>query len=124
MNLFSRMIAAAVVTAAVLSPAAVWAHAQLDHASPTVGSKVASAPTQVQIWFDQEVNPAGTSIEVFDSAGKEIDLKDSKQDTQDHSLMVVNLPRALASGTYTVKWKALCMQGHKTQGEFKFTVGR
>jgi methionine-rich copper-binding protein CopC len=38
------------------------AHAQLDHASPAVGSQADATPTEVKIWFDADVDPAGTSI--------------------------------------------------------------
>jgi hypothetical protein len=108
--------------AMLLMAATAWAHAQLDHASPAVGSEVKASPGQVQVWFDDEVNPSGTTIQVFDPAGKQIDLKDSKQDKKDKALMTVSVPKTLPDGVYKVKWHALCLEGHNTEGDYTFTV--
>ena len=45
------------------------AHAFLDHATPAVGSVVHGAPAQVRLWFTQELEPAFSSVRVFDRSG-------------------------------------------------------
>jgi len=46
------------------------AHAFLDHAEPKVGSTVKGSPTEVKIWFTEELEGAFSKIEVFDAQGK------------------------------------------------------
>jgi methionine-rich copper-binding protein CopC len=111
----------AVIVVLLAIPSA-FGHAQLDHANPKVGSKVDASPGRVQIWFDDKVDPKGTSIQVFDASSKQIDGKDCKQDEKDKTLMSVSLPQHLPDGTYKVTWTALCEDGHTTKGEFTFIV--
>ena len=97
--------------------AAARAHAFLDHADPRVGSTVA-APGRVELWMTEDLEPAFTTLRVFDSQGHEIDRKDA---TISGATMIVSLP-PLGPGTYLVKWKAVATDTHITSGTFKFTV--
>ncbi len=97
------------------------AHAFVDHALPAVGSQVNPAPAAVKIWFTEAIEPAFSSIEVTDSAGKQVDLKDTHVDEKDHTLLIVSLG-ALPPGTYAVSWKVVAADTHKTHGDFKFAV--
>ena len=97
------------------------AHAFLDHSDPKVGSTEAGSPTQVKIWFTEELEGAFSKIQVFDASGKEIDKKDSKVDASDKALMAVSVP-TLAPGTYKVRWIAVAVDTHHTSGSFEFTV--
>lgn len=110
---------AAVMVLALAAP--VLAHAFLDHAEPAVGAKIAASPTQVKIWFTEEVEPAFTAVQVFDAVGKEVDKKDVQQDAKDKKLMSVSVPQ-LAPGVYKVTWQAVAADTHKTTGSFTFTV--
>jgi len=104
---------------AVQSPA--WAHAFLDHAQPQVGSTVTNSPTEVKIWFTQELEPAFSSIEVKNAQGKEVDKKDVHVDAKDKSLLIVSLP-PLPAGKFTVAWHVVSVDTHRTQGHFEFTI--
>jgi methionine-rich copper-binding protein CopC len=75
----------------------------------------------VKAWFTEELEPAFSKIQVFDSAGKEIDKRDGEVDASDKTLMSVSLPK-LAPGTYKVKWSAVAVDTHHTTGTFTFTV--
>jgi methionine-rich copper-binding protein CopC len=93
------------------------AHAFLDHAQPRVGSTVA-APDHVELWMTEDLEPAFTTVQVFDSQGRQIDRKDAKISG---ATMILSLPK-LAPGTYLVKWKAVASDTHRTTGTFNFTV--
>jgi methionine-rich copper-binding protein CopC len=99
----------------------VRAHARLDRADPKVGSTVSDSPTQVEIWFTDDLDMSGTTIEVLDASGTRVDKKDAHVDPKDNSAAAVSIPH-LAAGKYKVVWHALCPQGHKTKGEFTFEV--
>jgi len=113
---------AAVLLSAILTIQSIAsAHAFLDHADPKVGSEIVSAPAEVKIWFTQAIEPAFSSIQIYDAAGKEIDKKDSHVDASDKKLLIVSLP-ATSSGKYKVVWHVVSVDTHRTQGDFKFTV--
>lgn len=97
------------------------AHAFLDHADPRVGSTVGSAPSQLTLWFTQNIEHAFTSVEVVNAAGARVSVGKPRIDTE-NSLMQIGL-RPLPSGVYTVRWRALSVDTHTTQGSFTFQVG-
>jgi methionine-rich copper-binding protein CopC len=109
------------IVALLLAPPAAQAHAQLDHASPKVGSTVAPAPKDVVLWFTEAVEPKFSSIEVVDDKG--LAVQAGKASLMGSAALRVPL-KALAPGTYTVNWKVLSVDTHRTQGSFSFTVGR
>ena len=105
----------------VLPSLRVSAHAFLDHSDPSVGGKVHSAPATVRIWFTEAIEPAFSSIKVFDTTGKEIDKKDTHLDSGNRSLLEASLPR-LGPGTYKVVWRAVSLDTHVTKGDFRFQI--
>ena len=120
----TRIIAAAALLAAMsLAPAAVRAHAFLDHADPAVGSTLQTAPSDLHIWFTQELEPAFTWIQVTDSSGASVTDGSAAIDPNNKQEMDVKL-KPLPAGTYTVKWHALSVDTHTTEGDFTFKVGR
>ena len=51
----------------------VAAHALLERADPRVGSSVPASPAQVRLWFSERIEPAFSSVQVLDAAGKRVD---------------------------------------------------
>lgn len=116
-----RNILAAALLLLIGAPLA-GAHAFLDHAEPKVGAKVQTSPGEVKVWFTQKLVAAFSQIQVFDSAGKEVDKRDKKLDKSDQALLIVSVP-SLKAGTYKVVWRAVSVDTHVTNGEFTFEVG-
>ena len=104
---------------AALSNAAAHAHAFLDHASPLVGSTVASAPREVSLTFTQNLEAAFSSVQVTGPNGARVDA--GKPQISGNT-MHVGL-KAAGTGTYHVRWHALSVDTHKTEGSFTFSVG-
>ena len=99
------------------------AHAFLQRAEPAVGSTVQTSPSEVRIRFTENIEPAFSSIQVFDPSGKEVDKHDVGLDRSDHALLHVSLPR-LGAGIYKVVWRVVSVDTHVTSGSFTFQVGR
>jgi methionine-rich copper-binding protein CopC len=104
---------------AALGSIAAHAHAFLDHASPLVGSTVGSAPREVSLTFTQNLETAFSSVQVTDSNGARVDQ--GKPQISGNT-MRVGL-KSLSPGTYRVRWHALSVDTHKTEGSFTFSVG-
>jgi copper resistance protein C len=99
------------------------AHAFLKAAEPAVGGTVQTSPMEVRIWFTENIEPAFSSIQVLDAAGKEVDKRDVHLDRSNHALLHVSLP-PLESGIYKVVWRVVSVDTHVTNGSFTFRVAR
>lgn len=99
------------------------AHAFLQRAEPSVGSTVQTSPSEVRIRFTADIEPAFSSIQVFDVSGKQVDKRDVHLDRSDHAVLHVSLPR-LGAGTYKVVWRVVSFDTHLTNGNFTFRVIR
>ena len=107
----------------VAGSARLEAHAFLKHADPGVGSSVQTSPSEVQIRFTENIEPAVSSIQVFDASGKEVDKRDLHLDHSDHALLHISLP-PLGAGDYKVVWRVVSVDTHVTSGNFTFRVVR
>ena len=112
----------AIVLIAILLPAAAHAHAFLDHASPRVGSTVAPAPRELLLWFTEKLEPAFSTVEVRNAQGAVVSSKAQVAGSDGTELRVPL--KALPPGTYSVTWRVLSVDTHRTQGNFTFHVGQ
>ena len=101
-----------------LGAGAARAHAFLDHASPLVGSTVATAPREVTLTFTQNLEQAFSSVEVTANGAR----VDQGKPQISGNTMRVGL-KAAGPGRYQVHWHVLSVDTHKTEGNFSFTVG-
>jgi len=99
------------------------AHAFLKDANPGVGSTIQTSLSEVRIRFTENIEPAVSSIQVFDASGKEVDKHDLHLDRSDHALLHISLPQ-LRAGTYKVVWRVISVDTHVTNGNFTFRVVR
>ncbi len=122
MHSFHRNKAAAFLLLSLLCfPQVSLGHTFPDHAEPKVGSTVPATPQHVRIWFDGDLEPVFSTIVVHDAKGSTVDKGDGHVDTSDPKLLEVSL-QPLQPGTYRVLWNVIARDGHRTQGEFTFTV--
>jgi len=115
--------AAAFLFCAILSfvPGISLGHAFPDHADPKVGSTISVSPVRVRIWFDGNLEPLFSTIIVQDAKGKKVDKGDGRVNPVDDTLLDVSLP-PLPTGTYRVIWSVVARDGHKTEGDYTFTI--
>jgi copper resistance protein C len=97
------------------------AHAFPMRSDPRVGWTVATSPPKVTIWFDGELEPAFSSITVYNSMKQQVDKGNSRVSGPDGTVLEVDLP-PLGAGTYHVYWKALAKDTHVTEGDYTFAI--
>ena len=114
------LLTSAVLLIAIAPPAA-FAHAQLASADPAPGATVSTPPGNVQITFDDEVEPRFTTITVTDPHGRRVHTGKLEADPHDAKRVSVTVPQ-LAPGRYKVEWHATDTDTHKTNGTYTFTV--
>lgn len=98
-----------------------FGHAVPDHADPAVGSTVNSSPSMVRIWFDSDLEGEFSGIRVDNSESERVDKGDGRVDKSDAKLLEIDL-LPLPAGVYTVFWTAVSRDGHRTEGNYTFTV--
>lgn len=106
---------------AALLPGAAQAHAFLDHAVPAVGSTVTTAPTELLLFFTQELEPAFSGVTLSTGDGQPVATGAASVDLQNKAEMVLKLP-PLAPGHYQVSWHAVSVDTHRTEGTFSFDI--
>ena len=116
-----RHLVSLALLAGALWPSAALAHAFLDHAEPAVGSTVAVAPAELQLFFTQELEPAFSGVTLSGGDGQAIATGAASIDPQNRAEMVLTLP-ALAPGHYQVSWHAVSVDTHRTEGTFSFDI--
>ena len=118
-----RRITIAVCLTALLGTGArvALAHAFPERAEPRVGAVIRGSPPVVRVWFDGELEPAFCQLVVADGSGRRVDQGDARVDAANRRLLQVSVP-GLAPGTYSVHWAVLSIDGHRTTGDYRFTV--
>ncbi len=111
------IVVALLATALTTAPA--QAHAHLEQSSPAAGSTVPTAPHEVVLTFTQNLEAAFSSVEVTDAGGARVDQ--GKAQISGNTMRVELKP--LPPGSYKVRWHALSVDTHTTEGSFTFHVG-
>ena len=105
----------------LLTPVTAHAHAFPDHADPKVGSTVSTSPAMIRIWFDSALEPAFSSMMVHIDGGAMVDKRDGHVDPSDPTLLEISVP-PLPPGKYRVYWSVVARDGHRTSGDYTFTI--
>jgi methionine-rich copper-binding protein CopC len=95
------------------------AHCFPDQTTPSAGSALGAPPPQVLVHFDNEFNPAASSIRVLNEKGDLVSGEGAP--SSDHHTITAPL-KLLSPGQYFVKWRAVSQDGDHTMGAYSFTV--
>jgi copper resistance protein C len=114
-------VGAVVAIAMCTHVASALAHAALIKTEPPRRAILAKAPTQVQLWFNEEIESAYASLVVLDIGKNPVTAVKPQLASNDLKSIVLPLP-ALAPGKYSVKFRVLSLDGHVIQSSFDFTV--
>lgn len=120
MNNNKRLINLLLLLSTIL-PAPTFAHAILVRSTPAKDSILPTAPTQIDVWFNDKVGSEFKALAVIDSTGKRLDNKDVQQESADESHLYATL-QPLTPGIYTVRYRVVSIDTHIVTGKFQFTV--
>ncbi|MBI2902788.1 MAG: copper resistance protein CopC [Candidatus Methylomirabilis oxyfera] len=112
---------AALMLGLLLVTTSAWGHAFPDHSEPRVGWTVPTPPPRVRIWFDGALEPVFSTITVMNANSERVDKGDGRVNPSDSTILEVSLP-PLPSGRYRVFWSVVARDGHRTEGDFPFTI--
>ena len=120
MNRRALVRSAAALGLALLASAA-FAHAQLQSAVPPVGGTVASA-SALRLRFSEGLEPKFSGLTLMAEGGGAVAIGPVTVDPADARIMVIKIAKPLPVGHYTVSWRAVSVDTHRTQGSYDFTV--
>ena len=102
-------------------PEAAVAHSYLQKSEPAQRAVMLAPPERVQLWFNERLEPAFSTLGVTDAAGAAVDKEDTQVAADNLKMLTVSL-KPLSSGVYTVKFRVLSVDGHVVTNQFSFTV--
>ncbi|HEY0437089.1 MAG TPA: copper resistance protein CopC [Phenylobacterium sp.] len=97
------------------------AHARLITGSPKAGTTVA-APHELKLTYSESLVPADCSVKVSGPGGAAVATGPLALDAKSKRIVHVPVTGKLAAGAYKVSWTMKTEDGHKTDGDFAFTV--
>jgi copper resistance protein C len=112
----TRSLLAALAMTGFAAPA--MAHAFLQHASPGAGTTLAVAPKEIVLEFSESLEASFSGVAVTDATGRNIEAAPA---VISGASMRVSL-KTLAPGRYRVRWHAVSIDTHRTDGAYDITV--
>lgn len=96
------------------------AHAHLEAATPAEGADV-TAPERLTLTFTEGLELAFSGLELNGSDGSAVELGKATL-ADDGTTLTAPVETALEPGRYQVTWHVLSVDGHKTEGDYAFSV--
>lgn len=117
-----RLLSTVFVLFVGLSSQQALAHAHLKVQTPAADATVNSAPKVLTLNFSEGIEPNFSGVKV--TGPDNAVVKTGKLDLEPSNNTQVNVPieGELAAGKYQVSWHVVSVDGHKTKGQYSFTV--
>jgi methionine-rich copper-binding protein CopC len=115
------VIGVAMLMAMCVHAAPALAHSMLVKAEPPRRAVLAKTPTQVKLWFNEELEGEYASLVVLDAEKHPVTEIKPQLTPDDPKSIVLPLPE-LMPGKYFVKFRVLSVDGHVVESSFDFTV--
>jgi methionine-rich copper-binding protein CopC len=117
----AQAILAGIILAAAVLPEAADAHALLVRTSPPKRAVLRDPPKQVELWFNERLEPAYSTVSLSTQSGSPVDIVRTSVGGNDPKRLSVELPQ-LAPGSYTVRFRVLSVDGHVAEDSFAFSI--
>jgi len=97
------------------------AHAHLTDSLPPDKATVAAAPAEIDLHFSEELNIKFSDAKIT-GPGKASVKTGAPVLVDEGKTLKVPLSEPLGPGAYSVDWRVLSTDGHKSNGNYSFTV--
>ena len=113
----------AVLAIGLVLPGVASAHAYLIKTVPAASVVLNAPPPNVQLTYDEAVEPRFAIISVTNAAGKQETTAPVSRSPANPDTLVVPLRPHVPEGWYLIYWRAISVDGHPVQGAFTYAVG-
>ncbi|WP_265671090.1 CopC domain-containing protein YobA [Klebsiella grimontii] len=117
-----RALRLSLFLAGCLTSAGVFAHAHLQQPLPAAGSEVDASPQALILNFSEGIETQFSGVTLTGPQQKAIPLGKPVRSDSNKAQLTVPVEQALTPGAYTVDWHVVSVDGHKTKGQYTFTV--
>ena len=104
-------LAAALVLAGLV-PGQALGHAVLEHTAPHQNGSVSTAPSHVELEFNEPVRASTGALRVYDREGERVDTGAVEVRPWDAKHVAVARRDGLGRGTYTTTYRVITADGH------------
>lgn len=98
------------------------AHAHLKSQYTAVNPAGSEWPESLTITFSEDIEAAFSGVEISRTDKQPVEQLKAARDPQQHNTLRVQFKQPLSRGEYAVKWHVLSVDGHKTKGNYTFSV--
>lgn len=117
-----RILRAGIFLVSLTAAAGAYAHAHLKQQQPAENAEVSVSPQQLTLAFSEGVEDKFSGVTLTGPNNSAVATGDAKRSPDDITRLVVPVKQTLAEGTYTVTWHVVSVDGHKTKGQYHFSV--
>ncbi|MEO5833550.1 MAG: copper resistance protein CopC [Nakamurella sp.] len=110
---------AALALGLALPPSSASAHAELLSTDPAAGAVLATAPTSVELIFDEAVFLVPDGFQLYDATGTHRTVPAAAVDATVRATMPTDLP----DGSYVLGWRVVSDDSHPESGLVPFSIG-
>lgn len=119
MKMFKPLIMFLAMLLVFAFPASTWAHSKLQSSIPAANSTATEAVQQLSLSFNEKIDSTLSKLTITNDKGEKIDATEVKVENNE---MKATLGSPLESGSYTVEWKIVGLDGHPVKGDYTFQV--
>lgn len=117
-----RALRLSLFLAGCLTSAGAFAHAHLQQPLPAAGSEVEASPQALTLNFSEGIETQFSGVTLTGPQQKTITLGKPVRSDSNKAQLTVPVEQALTPGEYTVDWHVVSVDGHKTKGQYTFTM--
>jgi len=117
-----RILATTAVIVAGLMSQQAFAHAHLKTETPSADTTLKASPTELSLGFSEGIEPSFSKVTLSGPNKKAVATGALALAANDNTQAIVPLTTPLSAGKYTVSWNVVSVDGHKTEGQYSFTV--
>lgn len=120
--LAGRALRLSVAFAGLLTAAGALAHAHLQQQIPAAGAQLAASPQTLTLSFSEGIEPAFSGVTVTGPQQHAVATGKLTRSADIPAQVTVPVAETLPPGEYTVAWHVVSVDGHKTKGQYTFSV--
>ena len=117
-----RALRLSVAFAGLLTAAGALAHAHLQQQIPAAGAQLAASPQTLTLSFSEGIEPAFSGVTVTGPQQHAVATGKLTRSADSPAQVTVPVAETLPPGEYTVAWHVVSVDGHKTKGQYTFSV--
>ncbi|HEI8864626.1 CopC domain-containing protein YobA [Serratia sp. AKBS12] len=117
-----RLLSTLLVLFVGLSSQQALAHAHLKVQTPAADAAVSPAPQALTLSFSEGIEPNFSGVKITGPDNGEVKTGKLNLDPNNNTQLNVPIEGQLPAGKYQVNWHVVSVDGHKTKGQYSFTV--